>query len=161
MSRQSVIGFFDVGDENDFLSNWYMSPFELGGNSFCCMEQYMMYRKAAMFHDEMAMAAILASNDPAEIKQLGRGVKNFDGRIWKGRCQLVVFTGLMAKFTQNEVLRGQLLATGDTLLAECSPTDGRWGIRIPLTDERRFDPDQWKGDNLLGFALMEVREQIR
>ncbi len=161
MSKQNVVGFYDLENENDYLSNWYTSPFELDGIRFFCMEQYMMYRKAAMFHDEDAMAAILASKDPKEIKHLGRVVKNFDSRMWDGRCQLVVFTGLMAKFAQNKKLREQLLSTGDAILVECSPTDERWGIAIPLTDERRLDPYMWMGSNLLGYALMEVREQLK
>ncbi len=160
MSKQNVIGFYDLENENDYLCNWYASPFELEGIRFCCMEQYMMYRKAVMFHDEEAMAAILASEDPEDIKHLGRTVRDFDSRMWDGRCQLVVFTGLMAKFTQNEELRKQLFSTGDAILAECSPRDRIWGIGISLTDERRLDPDLWRGTNLLGYALMEVREQL-
>ncbi len=160
MSKQNVIGFYDVGDENEAFSNWYPSPFVWGGIRFFCMEQYMMYRKAAMFRDEESAAAILAATDPATCKALGRGVKGFDKRTWDARGQLAVFSGLMVKFSQNEELREQLLATGDAILAECSPTDRIWGIGLSLTEERRLDPDLWQGKNLMGYALMEVREQM-
>ncbi len=161
MIKQNEMEFYDLENENDYLSNWYASPFELDGIQFCCMEQYMMYRKAEMFRDEDAMAAILASEDPKEMKLLGRTVKNFYIRMWDGRSQLVLFTGLMAKFTQNEELREKLLSTGDAILVECSPTEEKWGIAVALTDERRLNPDFWTGMNLLGYTLMEVREQLK
>ncbi len=161
MSKRNEMKFYDLENENDYLSKWYVSPFELDGIRFCCMEQYIMYRKAEIFRDEDAKAAILATEDPIEMKRLGRTVKDFDIRMWDGRCQLVVFTGLMAQFTQNKELREQLLSTGDVTLVECSPTDERWGIAVPLEDERRLNPDFWTGANLLGYTLMEVREQLK
>ncbi|MCC8141963.1 MAG: NADAR family protein [Lachnospiraceae bacterium] len=159
MSDQ-IICFYNIGDENEFLSNWYVSPFELDGIRFFCIEQYMMYRKAAVFHDEEAMAAILASDDQGEIKALGRGVKNYDGTTWEGLRQAVVFRGMLAKFSQNPKLLDLLRATGDAVLVECSPTDQIWGVGLLLDDERRYDPLQWQGQNLCGYTLMEVREQL-
>ncbi len=161
MADRQVIGFYDIGDENEYFSNWYEAPFELDGMRFFCIEQYMMYRKAEAFHDEKAMAAIMASHDQGEIKQIGRNVKNYDKHVWEGMRQMVVYRGLMAKFTQNPELLEALLDTGDAILAECSPSDEIWGIKRSLADERRFDPAQWGGTNLLGYALMEVREQLK
>ncbi|MDR0269107.1 MAG: NADAR family protein [Paenibacillus sp.] len=43
---------------------------------------------------------------------------------------------------------------------EASPVDRIWGASLAADDERIENPLQWKGTNLLGFALMEVRDQL-
>lgn len=74
---------------------------------------------------------------------------------------MVAFRGLMAKFTQNDDLRQQLLDTGDAYLVECAKSDIIWACGIPLWDDKRFNARNWKGNNILGFTLMEVRERLR
>ncbi len=160
MSRQDVIGFYDPKADYGYLSNWYRASFMLDGILYFCMEQYMMYKKAELFEDEEAMQKILESMDPAEIKDLGRGVKNYDDVEWCGRRQLIVYKGLMAKFEQNRNLKEELLSTGDALLAECAKGDKIWGIGLAITNEHYQDPKKWNGENLLGYTLMEVRSQL-
>ena len=48
----------------------------------------------------------------------------------------------------------------DAYLVECARTDRRWACGIGLKDDARHDITKWKGRNILGFALMEVRNQI-
>ena len=103
----------------------------------------------------------MASEDPKEIKALGRAVRNFDGKQWDEVKYSLVLTGNYNKFSQNKALRGFLLSTGDRLLVEASPSDRIWGIGLSADDSRIHDPAQWRGENLLGFALMEVRDEIR
>ena len=50
---------------------------------------------------------------------------------------------------------------GDSVLAEASPYDGIWGIRLAASSPEARDPMKWRGQNLLGFALMEVRDELR
>ena len=52
------------------------------------------------------------------------------------------------------------MATGDAILAECAVKDRIWGIGLSIKDKRRFDLKEWRGQNLLGYALMEVRREI-
>ncbi len=160
MSNEKIIMFHKLDEENAFLSNWYPSPFELEEKHFFCLEQYMMYRKAALFHDDQVMNDILASDDPRAIRTLGRSVRNYDDAVWSGQRQIIVYRGLLAKFGQNTGIRESLFSTGDAILAECSVSDTIWGIGLSMTDERRFDVEQWQGQNLLGYSLMEVREQL-
>lgn len=155
-----VIGFHKPEEPNGYLSNWYPSKFEVDGITFTSMEQYMMYKKAIYFKDEEIAQKMLATNSPEEIKALGRLVKNFDGRLWKGICQMVVYEGLKQKFLQNEDLMVELLATKDAILAECARTDDIWGIGLGMDDPRRLDIKEWNGQNLLGFALMMVRDNL-
>lgn len=153
-----VIGFHNPDEEYGFLSNWYPSRFTEMGIEFSSMEQYMMYQKAICFRDEETASQILNTDDVAQIKSLGRSVKNYDDHIWNGVRQITVYEGLKAKFTQNHELKQQLTDTGDALLAECAVKDHIWGIGLSMTDPDRFDMQKWKGQNLLGYALMKVRD---
>ncbi len=75
--------------------------------------------------------------------------------------QLVVYEGLLAKFSQNMKLKEQLKATGNAVLAECAVKDRIWGIGLSMNDQDRLDRAKWKGQNLLGYALMMVRDRLR
>ena len=97
----AVICFHNPDEENGYLSNWYPSPFTLDGVAFSSMEQYMMYRKAVCFGDDKVAAQILVTEDVTEIKTLGRLVSGYDESLWNGVRQIVVYEGLLAKFTQN------------------------------------------------------------
>ncbi|WP_229216432.1 NADAR domain-containing protein [Dyadobacter sp. 3J3] len=66
--------------------------------------------------------------------------------------------GSFQKFRQNEELKLFLLNTKDRILVEASPVDEIWGIGLAANDEKVKSPNQWNELNLLGFALMEVRD---
>lgn len=157
---RKIICFHNPDEENGYLSNWYLSLFSLGGIAFSSMEQYMMYRKAICFRDESVAAKILMTDNVAEIKALGRLVSNYDDHHWNGVRQIIVYEGLLAKFSQNGCLKEQLKATGDAVLAECAVKDCIWGIGLSMTNPDRLDITKWNGQNLLGYALMMVREYL-
>lgn len=156
----SIICFHNPDEENGFLSNWYLSDFSINGISFTSMEQYMMHQKAVCFQDENIAEQILATKDVAKIKELGRCVSGYNDQYWNGVRQIIVYEGLFAKFTQNELLKKQLKDTQDVILAECAVKDRIWGIGLSMNDSNRLKPELWKGQNLLGFALMMVRNKI-
>ena len=39
--------------------------------------------------------------------------------------------------------------------------DKNWACGIGMDDNRRLDASNWTGMNILGFALMKVREDLR
>lgn len=158
---RNVIYFHNPDEGNGYLSNWYLSDFVIEDIKFTSMEQYMMYSKAVTFMDSETAERILASDNVGEIKALGRQVKNYNDTIWNGIRQIVVYNGLVAKFEQNAQLRDLLLATEDSILAECAVQDRIWGIGLSMHDENRFDMGKCRGQNLLGFSLMQVREYLR
>ena len=157
LPEQEVICFHKPDEDNGYLSNWYQSEFLIHGECFSSVEPYMMYQKALQFNDYIARNRILRTDDVDEIKQIGRTVKNYNEKIWNGKRQLIVYQGLLSKFTQNETLKEKLLNTGSAMLAECSVSDKIWGIGISIKDDRRYLIDEWEGHNLLGFSLMQVR----
>ncbi|MDD7686371.1 MAG: NADAR family protein [Actinomycetaceae bacterium] len=155
----SVICFHNPNEENGYLSNWYPSTFTVENKTFSSMEQFMMHSKAVCFGDEAVAKNILSTDDAAEIKSLGRQVSNYDERIWNGIRQIVVYEGLLAKFSQNEDLKNKLISTGGAVLAECAVKDLIWGVGLSMKNPDRFDKAKWKGQNLLGYTLMMVRER--
>lgn len=155
-----IVCFHNPNEENGYLSNWYLSSFSVDGILFSSMEQYMMYCKAIYFADYDIAAQILEVHDVAQIKALGRMVTGYDENHWNGVRQIIVYEGLYAKFSQNDSLKEQLMSTGNALLAECAVKDRVWGIGLSMHDSDRFDRSKWKGQNLLGYALMMVRERL-
>ena len=120
----------------------------------------MMYEKAILFQDYRTAEKILSTDDVAEIKALGRMVQHFDEEIWREKREKIVHKGVLQKFLQNPELAEKLLETGEQMIAECAVKDKIWGIGLSMGDEERFCVDKWKGQNLLGQILMQVRAEI-
>lgn len=96
---------------------------------------------------------VLATDEPAKIKALGRKVSNYDEHIWNGVRQIVVYEGLLAKFTQNERLKDKLKETGKAILVECAVKDLIWGVGLSMEDPHRFDKAKWRGKIYLDMHL--------
>ena len=140
------------------LSQWYQCPFVVEGQYYNCAEQYMMAEKARIFGDEEIRQQILAEYSQMAMKKLGRKVRDYDDEIWKEKRFDVVVKGNIAKFSQNEKLLDFLLSTDNKILVEASPKDTVWGIGLDESSPEAIQPRKWIGENLLGFALMEVRD---
>lgn len=127
---------------------------------FKCAEQYMMYSKAQTFHSPDIAAQILTSTAPRTHKKLGRQIKDFSDAVWDTVKFGIVERGNYLKFSQNEKFKKVLLETGDRLLVEASAQDKIWGIGYTAAGAKKVSREKW-GQNLLGKALMNVREKIR
>lgn len=142
------------------LSQWYPAPFTVDGVRYATAEHYMMAGKARLFGDVSAEERVLASRDPAEAKSAGRKVRGFDEATWAAHRFGLVVAANTAKFGQRPALGGFLLATGSKVLVEASPYDTVWGIGLSAEQPEAGRPSQWRGLNLLGFALMDVRKAL-
>ncbi|MEX1026488.1 MAG: NADAR family protein [Candidatus Paceibacterota bacterium] len=143
-----------------WFSQWFAAPFTIDGTLYPTAEHWMMASKARLFGDEEVLNQILQAPDPKAAKALGRKVKNFDDVVWKENARRLVTEGNLAKFSQNPDLKQFLIETGDAVIVEASPCDKIWGIGLKADDERAQSPETWQGENLLGFALMDVREEL-
>lgn len=155
-----VIGFHGSAKQYGFLSNWYLSKFSVDGKYFTSMEQWIMYSKAILFNDEVIADQIMCEIRPDIIKRLGRKVSGYTDSKWAAERYEILVKGLSAKFSQSDELKELLLGTGDYTLAEFAKRDRIYGIGMDDSDYYRFDPTKWYGQNLLGKALMQVREQL-
>lgn len=142
------------------LSNWYPAGFEADGHWYFTSEHYLMAQKAWLFEDAHAFEQIRLCEDPAEAKEWGRRVNNFDESLWLLKRWEYNLQANYEKFSQNPELKTFLLGTGSQILVEASPVDSIWGIGLAASDTHALQPENWKGLNLLGFALMEVRSRL-
>jgi hypothetical protein len=97
---------------------------------------------------------------PDKVKALGRKIEGLDEALWAQARYALVVEGNRAKFSQNAALGDFLRATEDQVLVEASPVDFVWGIGLAKDHVDAHNPAQWRGLNLLGFALMEVRDAM-
>lgn len=130
-----------------------------------------MYHKAVLFNDLPIAKEILETSNPKKQKALGRVVKGFDPKVWNANRERIVEEGSYFKFKYGAdegelgddetglTLRERLLATGDREIVEASPMDKIWGIGFGWKNAERRRA-HW-GLNLLGKALMKVRDRLR
>ncbi|MFT6245948.1 MAG: ribA/ribD-fused uncharacterized protein [Salibacteraceae bacterium] len=143
------------------LSQWWECEFESEGLKFKSTEHWMMYGKALLFNDYDIAEQILKCESPGEAKALGRKVSNFDNDIWNQHRMGIVVEGNRLKFSQNEDFKTFLLNTKQRVLVEASPVDEIWGVGLSRDSDKINNPNSWRGLNLLGFALMEVRDILK
>ncbi|KAK7730881.1 60S ribosomal protein L19B [Diaporthe eres] len=152
-----------------WMSQWYAYEMRDGSDNtivYPTAEHYMMYQKARLFNDNKVAGEVLAGSElhPRKIKTLGRKVVGFDEATWVAERERIVQEGTWLKMTEpahdGQVNLGELLlATGDRELVEASPYDQVWGVGFRAKDAER-NRERW-GLNLLGKALMAVRERLR
>ncbi|MFI9051307.1 NADAR family protein [Streptomyces sp. NPDC053427] len=150
----------DGGIGASCFSQWWPSPFTVDGVTYATAEHWMMAGKARLFDDPEAERQAISAGHPKQAKDAGRKVRGFDDAVWVQRRFDLVIEGNLHKFGQDAALRAFLLGTHSRVLVEASPLDRIWGIGLAADDERAEKPAQWRGLNLLGFALMEVRQRL-
>ena len=116
-----------------------------------------MNKKALKFGDMDIATKIMLSNNPVHQKSLGKKISNFQLDVWRKAVPEVLIKGLQAKFTQDEICKNFLLATGQRDIGEANPSDSFFGIGMGLRHPDAWDKSKWE-NNLLGKCLMEVRE---
>ena len=177
-----------IGVDESCLSQWFVQDFSIDGQFYPTAEHWMMAEKARLFGDAEMLTAILDSQSPRDAKAFGRKVKGFDAETWNEHKFEIVVRGNLAKFGQNPQLKQFLMETtpeqpdyqmvaeapqayrirdyskptkttdSQTILVEAAGRDMIWGIGLGQNNPKSRDPLQWRGQNLLGFALTKVRE---
>lgn len=166
----TVTEYFEHNVENDsfelfegkdsVFSMWYPCTFIVEGKTYNCVEQYMVHQKAEIMNDTEIAEVIMALNDPREIRQSGKEVKNFNQKLWDDCCEAIVETGNIEKFSQNKGLKEKLCNTFPKLLVEANPYNTKWAIGLSKDDTGALDKLNWKGHNLLGKILTRVRDKL-
>lgn len=157
--KVKAIGFW--GKESVF-SNFHPCNIEF---SYCdenrvvkTSEQLFMVFKADVFNDQDSALGIINAPNPMMAKSIGRSVKNYNDETWSSKRYSFMKQTLLMKFSQNQDLLDRLLETDGIHLVEASPYDSIWGVKLGVENLNIEKERNWLGDNLLGKALMEVRE---
>ena len=147
--------------KDDVFSNWYIAPFtdsRWPGIVFRCVEQYMMFRKALLFSDIATAEDIMSlqrirknEKEQAYYKRLGREVKGYDQDTWVDNREAIVKRGMMLKYRSTPELYQTLMQYQSKTFVEASPYDAIYGVKMGMWDDDILDPENWKGDNLLGL----------
>lgn len=145
---------------------------KLKNHTWCCCEQWMMAMKTLVFVTTIGaneetkntnltiLDKILETSNQRTIKGFGRKVVGFDQTIWDEWKYKIVVDGNYMKFTQNNDLKTHLLNTQNKEIVEASPWDRIWGIGYDPIKAHQVPKSKW-GQNLLGKAIMEVRNLIK
>ena len=142
--------------------NWWFEAVTYQGITFRSAEHAMMWAKANLFNDQIAMDAILETPDPWGVKAIGRQVVGFVDHEWDRYGYQFVKDICYAKFSQSERLKRWMLSQDpDAVFVEASPLDHIWGVKLAAHHETIRNYKTWRGYNLLGYALTEAMRQIR
>lgn len=157
----------------DVFSNWYESPLWVKTKrsgityKFSCMEQYMMWAKAYLFRDYEIAEQILThegirkgEKPQAFYKRMGRSVANFDGQIWDNLKESIIKAGLRSKFSKGTDAHKELMSYPNKTFVEASPYDAIYGIKMDMWDDGVEDPSNWRGKNLLGQWITDIRDEF-
>ena len=146
--------------KNSPLSNHFPSAFTHKGEHFNSAEQFIMVEKARYFGDQEAVLAIMAEEEPAKQKQIGKMIKNFNLERWQASAQDVILPGLIAKFEQCRQCKDMLIKTEARDLVEANPHHLFFGVGVSLHSPSVWDSSSYKGKNIMGKMLQVVRRKI-
>jgi len=161
METETEIYFYTLKNQFAYLSNFYKINFtDKDGITYNCSEQYFMYHKCKMFdpNNNKLLQNILSEKSPTKIKKYGRQVQNYDDNIWAKNRYNIMLQALRLKFNQNDIIKNKLINTKPKILYEASKYDKIWGIGFYADDA--IENKNNFGKNLLGLALMRVRDEI-
>lgn len=142
----STIYFYEPDDPFGFLSNFYLAPLIIDGQTWLCSEHYYHAQK---FKCDDIRCVIQQAPTPDDAFRLSRQYGDEVCAEWMDIRVDVMHFVVMKKFEQHDDLRKLLLATENRLIAECSPCDAFWGVNRDGI-----------GENKLGHILMDVREKL-
>jgi ribA/ribD-fused uncharacterized protein len=142
------INFYRVSDAYGCFSNFWNAEIEIDGIKYPTTEHY--FQSVKFNNDPEYAEQIRLAKSPMDAAKLGRDKTKTRRSDWDESKYQVMRKACMAKFTQHENLRKNLLETGDKVLVEHTKNDKVWA-----------DGGDGTGLNWLGKVLMEVREELK
>ncbi|HIF9337743.1 TPA: NADAR family protein [Photobacterium damselae] len=165
---------------NDLFSQWNMDyPFTYHGIFFKSCEHWMMVKKLTFFvhrgktvrqikqiieqekkqfqierkYPANSIYQMLEAPTPRLVKSLGKQVYPFNTEEWNTEVPNVLNQGNFLKFTQNQAALEIFRQCHRKTFVEASPTDRIYGVGLHENDPRIDNPNNWLGQNKLGFCL--------
>lgn len=140
-----MIKFWRTTGEYGFMSNFSKHPITIDGKTYATTEHYYQAMKAISEDDH---EKIRKASGPKKSKEIAQTIDLRED--WEEIKFGIMKDALRAKVARYEFMRESLLESGDVEIEEASPYDYIWGTGKDGT-----------GQNLLGKAWMEIREELR
>lgn len=145
-NMKTIINFYREGDEYGYFSNFSKHPITIDGKDYATTEHYFQAMKfQGTKFEELVRIAKSASDAASEGRDRSKPLR----KDWNEVKDEIMFKCVLAKFTQYDDLKSNLLKTKDALLVEHTRNDSYWG-----------DGGDGTGKNMLGITLMKVRDVI-
>ncbi|MGE5655575.1 MAG: NADAR family protein [Actinomycetota bacterium] len=144
-----TIYFYKVEEPYGCFSNFSLHSIHLKNQHWQTVEHYYQAQKFVGTVDQGLVAVIHAAPTPVEAAKLGRDPQRQLRPDWDAVKNHVMREAVLTKFLTHPDIQAILLATGEELIVEDSPTDYYWGCGCNKT-----------GQNHLGHILMSVRQEI-
>jgi ribA/ribD-fused uncharacterized protein len=157
-NNSNIFPFFS---KNDILSNHFECHFKIDEIAYDCTEQFLFSEKAIARDQPHVAKSIMHNRQGRYAKKFGEQVAwNDTLESWLDFAKEKLIISNRAKYTQNKDLRQHLFSTAPKDLVEANPTDVYWGVALRKTDPRIYDKNRWKGQNLMGQLLTDLREEL-
>jgi len=144
------------------FSQHFKCEFVIDGRMYNCTEKWIMQQKCTVFGQLELAEKIMQMEDSKAMKRAtsGKSIPNFSQSIWDRYSYGIVHEGNMHKFAQNLELYLALKGTKGTSLVEASPCDIVGGCGCREHEPAAKQRETWRGFNLLGEILTEVRDEL-
>ena len=147
----------------DFLSSFYVNPFEYKGHEYTTAYQAIMATMADKFGEDETAEEIRNTEDPEAIDLTWDKVEGATQKTWNMQLESTIIKINRAKFAKNPKLAARLLKTGEARIAAVPPeneTDAFQGIGLTEENPNALKKSRWKGKNIYGMALEQIREEL-
>lgn len=141
------IKFYRQNDAYGYFSNFSDHPIIIEGKKYATTEHYFQSQK---FVGTQYEELVINASSPGESAKLGRNRSYPLRKDWEDVKDNIMYTALIAKFTQHKDLQQHLLDTGDAQLIEHTTNDRYWA-----------DGGDGTGKNMLGILLMKLRQELQ
>ena len=164
--KGATIILFAEPETNDygFLSLKWVVEIEFNGTMYNSAQQALYAEIAKGFNDQENLNRIMLADTPDAIDY---SLENVPGDAdvneprWNDLTKQFIYDINIAKYNQYPELAERLLQTKTAMLGAYIPDDNLIGIGISLDNVLSKNPVNWTGQNILGKALMDIREKIR
>jgi ribA/ribD-fused uncharacterized protein len=159
-----VVILFENPETNDygFLSLKWTVEIEFNNTMYNSAKQAIAAELAKVFNDQESLQRIMIADTPEEVSYELDDVPGDENQAkWNDNIKQLLYDVNIAKFNQYPELVTRLLETKTAILGAYIPNDNLIGIGLSLDNIQSKNPINWTGQNLLGKALMDIREKIR
>ena len=149
-------------NEYGFLSLKWAVEIEFNNTMYNSAKQAISAELAKVFNDQENLQKIMTAESPEEVNY---DLDDVPGEAaqdkWNDNIKQLIYDVNIAKFNQYPELVTRLLETKTAVLGAYIPNDNLIGIGLSLDNIQSKNPINWTGQNLLGKALMDIREKFR